>query len=132
MSRVSISRSYAVLVGLEAYVKTRKKVKKGVAKVEEKKEEVLHPGEVEKRREMEKDKSESAEKERRILEEKQRMEEEERRKRSWSNRMMKKLGLGSGGKADRRKKHSSHSVMSNKKDGQDVEDADPAPSGGKR
>lgn len=30
MSRVSISRSYAVLVGLEVYVKTRRKVKNGV------------------------------------------------------------------------------------------------------
>lgn len=30
MSHVSISRSYAVLVGLEAYVKTRKKIKHGV------------------------------------------------------------------------------------------------------
>jgi len=33
MSRVSISRSYAVLVGLETYVKTRRKVKHGVEHV---------------------------------------------------------------------------------------------------
>lgn len=33
MSRVSISRSYAVLVGLEMYVKTRRKVKHGVEHV---------------------------------------------------------------------------------------------------
>ena len=62
MSRVSISRSYAVLVGLEAYAKTRKKIKHGLHHASKNKDRVLHPEEAKKREEATKDKSKSAEK----------------------------------------------------------------------
>ncbi|KAL9088720.1 MAG: hypothetical protein Q9165_006029 [Trypethelium subeluteriae] len=116
MSRVSISRSYAILVGLEAYVKTRKKVKHGVSKIEEKKEEVLHPEEVAKQREKERDKTKSAEKERRVLEEKRKKDEEERRKRSWSVRLKNRLGIGG------EKSKDEGPTKVDKKEGEDIED----------
>lgn len=80
MSHVSISKSYAVLVGLEMYTKSRQKGKDWARKITHKKDQVLHPAEVEERAEAERDKSQSAEKERRFLE-RQAEEEEERRRR---------------------------------------------------
>ncbi|OAF58271.1 hypothetical protein VC83_06420 [Pseudogymnoascus destructans] len=68
MSHVSISRSYAVLVGLEAYVKTRRRGKRVVGKLLHGRGKILSPDEVRKREEEERDKSESAERERRVLE----------------------------------------------------------------
>ena len=72
MSRVSISRSYAVLVGLESYTQTRKKVKTAEKLVVREKDKLLHPEKLELEAEANRDKSESAEKERRWLEEQQR------------------------------------------------------------
>ncbi|RMZ85916.1 hypothetical protein DV736_g6531, partial [Chaetothyriales sp. CBS 134916] len=43
LSRLSISRSYAILVGLEAYVHTKQTVKAGSRAVEYQKERLLHP-----------------------------------------------------------------------------------------
>lgn len=77
MSHVSISKSYAVLVGLEAYVKTRRKGKELLGKVTRRKEKIVAPEEARKREEAEMDKSESAAKERALLEEQQRLEKEE-------------------------------------------------------
>lgn len=67
MSRVSISRSYAVLVGLEAYVKTRRKVKHGIGHVHDAEAKLLHPEEHKRQVEAQKDNSKSAEKERQVL-----------------------------------------------------------------
>ena len=115
MSRVSISRSYAILVGLEAYVKTRKKVKKGIEKVEEKKEEIIHPEEVARQREKERDKTKSAEKERRVLEENRKKNEEEKRKRSWSVKLMNRLGIRGEGKKEE------EVTKVDKREGEDIE-----------
>lgn len=60
MSRVSISKSYAVLVGLEAYMGSKKKVQHGVEEVKKGAGWVVHPDKERKRREMESDKSASA------------------------------------------------------------------------
>ncbi|KFY82345.1 hypothetical protein V500_10605, partial [Pseudogymnoascus sp. VKM F-4518 (FW-2643)] len=68
MSHVSISRSYAVLVGLEAYVKTRRRGKMVLGKLVHGRDKILSPEEVRRREEEERDKSESAERERRVLE----------------------------------------------------------------
>jgi hypothetical protein len=68
MSHVSISRSYAVLVGLEAYVKTRRRGKKLVQKLIHGRDKLISPEEVAKREEEERDKSESAAIEQRFLE----------------------------------------------------------------
>ena len=77
MSRVSISRSYAVLVGMESYTKTTKKIKGAKKGVGYGKDKVLHPEKVEAEKEAARDKSKSAEKERQYLE-KQRLENKQK------------------------------------------------------
>ncbi|KAK5240631.1 hypothetical protein LTR16_010385, partial [Cryomyces antarcticus] len=94
MSRVSISRSYAVIVGLEGYVRARKKIKHGIRQIGHHKDRVLHPEEVRRREEEAMDKSQSAEKERRILAEKKRREEEAKTEGSLKTKLMRKLHLG--------------------------------------
>ncbi|KAI9835715.1 MAG: hypothetical protein M1819_001892 [Sarea resinae] len=59
-SRVSISKSYAVLLGLEGYVKTRKKMHRA-------KEKVLHPGRARQQEEEENEGTESARRERDVV-----------------------------------------------------------------
>ena len=67
MSRVSISRSYAVLVGLESYTKATSEVKKAEKAAKHRKDRVLHPDKVRQEEEAKMDKSQSAEKERQHL-----------------------------------------------------------------
>ena len=101
MSHVSISRSYAVLVGLEAYVKTRRRGKKLIQKLVHHRDKILSPEEEAKRLEAERDKSESAEKERKFLEQKERDEKEDRA----DKRLLAKLGSrpwSAGDREDRR------------------------------
>jgi hypothetical protein len=76
MRRVSISKSYAVLVGLEAYVKTRRKGKEAVHRLARRADRVLAPEEARAREEAEKDKSESAALERKTIEREQRIRDE--------------------------------------------------------
>ena len=77
MSHVSISRSYAVLVGLEAYVKTRRRGKQLFQKLLYHRDKLLSPVEVAEKEEAERDKSESAAKEKKFLEEKEAQREAE-------------------------------------------------------
>lgn len=67
MSHVSISKSYAVLLGLESYLGTKKRAKNSVKHLERQFEKVLRPDEARKRAEADQDKSESARKEREWL-----------------------------------------------------------------
>lgn len=85
MSHVSISRSYAVLVGLEAYVKARRRGKSLVQKLMHGKDKILSPEELAKRQEAAKDHSESAAKEQKFLELKQ---EAEKKDKENHNRML--------------------------------------------
>jgi hypothetical protein len=78
MSRVSISRSYAMLVGLEAYVRARRRGKKMIQKLVDHRDKILSPEELAEREDAERDKSESAERERRFLELKEEAEREAR------------------------------------------------------
>ncbi|THZ96638.1 hypothetical protein D6C88_01533 [Aureobasidium pullulans] len=96
MSRVSISRSYAVLVGLEGYLGAKRNVKKGEQRIKD----MIHPEEARQREEAEKDKSKSAQKEREILEAQTKKEEEARRQSSITDRLKNKLHLGSDGSRD--------------------------------
>lgn len=96
MSHVSISKSYAVLVGLETYVKTRRKGKHLVDKLVRRKERIMAPEEFRRRQEAEKDKSESAQKERLFL---QRQREEEKTG-SVAERLMAMGGLRGGNDDD--------------------------------
>lgn len=97
MSHVSISRSYAVLVGLEAYVKTRRKGKSIVRHLIHGRDKLLDPEETRRKDLEEQDKSESAKRERKFLEkeaERQRREEEERDENLSGAKFMRKLGIG--------------------------------------
>lgn len=93
MSRVSISRSYAVLVGLEMYVRTRRKAKDGVEKTEEAIVSMVKPEEMKRREEARKDQSKSAERERQILAAKAKEEAEEKklRRQSLMKRFLRKF-----------------------------------------
>ena len=95
MSRVSISRSYAVLVGLEAYVKTRRKVKKSVGAVKDVETKVVHPEVYEKKVEEQKDNSKSAQRERQLLADQAEKEQAERKERSWKRRIWNKISRSS-------------------------------------
>ncbi|KAJ9152047.1 IQ calmodulin-binding motif protein [Pleurostoma richardsiae] len=90
MSRVSISKSYAVLVGLEFYMKTRRKGKELVQKATRRREKMVHPEEVRRQDEALRDKSQSAAAERRFLEE---QEERGREENSAGVQLMQKLHL---------------------------------------
>lgn len=97
MSRLSISRSYAVLVGMESYTRTKGKEGQIESSLKHEKDKVLHPEKVKEQNERQKDKSQSAEKERQHLE-KLRLEDEKRRQSrkeegNLSSRMARKLGL---------------------------------------
>lgn len=78
MSHVSISRSYAVLVGLEGYSKTRTKIKQGQKSVAHQFDKVVRPEKARADEEAAQDHSKSAEKERQYLE-KVRLNELEKR-----------------------------------------------------
>jgi hypothetical protein len=91
MSHVSISRSYAILVGLEAYTKSRKRGKKFVQALIHGRDKLLSPEEVAQREEEERDKSESAERERRMLELMGEVEGEEKEKVSANAKLLGKL-----------------------------------------
>jgi hypothetical protein len=96
MSHVSISRSYAILVGLEAYVKSRKRGKKLVRKLMHGRDKLLSPEETARREEEERDKTESAEKEGRFEELKQQVEREDKLQMA-SSKLRDKLHIGSRG-----------------------------------
>lgn len=95
MSRVSISRSYAVLLGLEGYQKTQKKVKDGEQLLKEGAEWVIHPDQARKREEDRKDKSKSAQREREYLEQQRTKEEEQKRQETFKDKLKRKLKIGS-------------------------------------
>lgn len=67
MSRVSILRSYAVLIGLEGYKRTRKKIMHGKQHLADHKQNLLHPDQAKRKEEVEKNKSNLAEKERQVV-----------------------------------------------------------------
>jgi hypothetical protein len=96
MSHVSISRSYAILVGLETYVKSRRKGKKLMHKLVHGRDKLLSPEDLARRQEEERDKSESAERERRFLELKKQAEREEKLD-AVGSKMKSALHLGSKG-----------------------------------
>lgn len=98
MSHVSISRSYAVLAGLEAYSKTRRKGKRVLGQLIHGRDKIFNP-ETAKKREVEAmDTSESAAIERKFLEREagraRREATERREERVVSGGLMEKLGLG--------------------------------------
>lgn len=89
LSRLNLSRSYAVLLGLEGYLTAKRHAKGAQQGVKD----VLDPDGKRKREEAAKDKSRSAAKEREILDQ----QEWTRRQNSMSHRFMKKLGFDRDG-----------------------------------
>lgn len=89
MKHVTISKSYAVLVGLETYVKIHKKGKEVMGKLKRTKERVVAPEEYKRHEEERKDKSESAAREEQVM----RQEEQMREENQVSVKAMQKLGL---------------------------------------
>ena len=96
MSRVSISQSYAVLVGLEGYKKSRKSMKTAEADIIRQKDKLMHPEKVQAEEAAKTDKSQSAQKEKEYLE-KQRLEDRRTEQQSSPK--------GSGGRISRLFKH---------------------------
>ncbi|KAI9723175.1 MAG: hypothetical protein M1828_004278 [Chrysothrix sp. TS-e1954] len=94
MTRVSISKSYAVLLGLEGYMKTKKQAETSLHEMESRVEKMLHPAEAAKKVEASRDKSESARREKEHLERQARLEEERKRQTSLGSRMAAKLHIG--------------------------------------
>ncbi|OCT51390.1 IQ calmodulin-binding domain-containing protein [Cladophialophora carrionii] len=96
MSHVSISRSYAVLVGLETYTKARKQLKSAEDSVVHEKDKLLDPDKVRMEEEAQRDKSQSAETERLYLKKQREAEEREVRerkaKRSLTGRLSNAIG----------------------------------------
>jgi hypothetical protein len=126
MSHVSISRSYAILVGLEAYVKTRKKFKHGIEHVKEAETKAVHPEEYKRKVEDQKDKSESAQKESQLLTQRAMKEEAEKKQTSLRRRIWKRLSRG-GGEKDELTPKEREGVKEKKKkwlskSGEDIED----------
>lgn len=68
MSRVSISKSFMVLIGTESYTRTKRKMKDIETRLKHQKDKIINPGKARERYEHEKDKSQSAETERKYLE----------------------------------------------------------------
>jgi hypothetical protein len=93
MSRVSISRSYAVLVGLEAYVHTRGNIKKGIAHVTHHTDKVFDPEAAKQREQEQIDNSQSAKREREHLEKERQKEEELKNQMNLKERLAHKLRL---------------------------------------
>ncbi|KAJ4131739.1 hypothetical protein NW768_005936 [Fusarium equiseti] len=89
MSHVSISKSYVVLIGLESYIKTKRKGKDLAQRVGHRKDKILSPEEAARREEEARDKSESAAKEREVLQ----REEEEKQEGRPVKKVLKKLGI---------------------------------------
>lgn len=87
MKHVSISKAYAVLVGLEAYIKTQKKSKDLVGKMAHSKDKILAPEVARRREEDAFDKSESAARERKAIEMEERERDENRRRMKIMQRM---------------------------------------------
>lgn len=89
MSHVSISKSYTILVGLEMYIKTRRRSKRFFEKMLHHKDKIFDPEEVRQREEDAKDNSQSAKREREVIQQ----EEEKREENSASIKLMEKLRM---------------------------------------
>lgn len=89
MSHVSISRSYAILVGLEGYVKTRRRIKNTGSAIEHQFDKAMRPEKVKAEEEAAQDHSKSAQREREHLE-KEKQQETHKEKKS-DNRLSKRL-----------------------------------------
>ena len=124
MSRVSISRSCAVLAGLETYTKATSKVKSAEKAAKHQKDKLLHPGKVRQQEEAKKDKLESAEKERQPLAGLRAEQETTKSEKSMSGRFSRIVQRFKGNKAETTK-----SAVGTRRASEGPEDGIPAPEG---
>ncbi|KAK5075452.1 hypothetical protein LTR64_001659 [Lithohypha guttulata] len=96
MSHVSISRSYAILVGMEGYVKTRKRIKKAEKAVGYQFDKAVRPEKLKAEEEAEQDKSQSARKEREYLEQQRQNNSPEKTAKRSSHNLSKRLSIAWG------------------------------------
>ncbi|KAM3420240.1 hypothetical protein BST61_g3529 [Cercospora zeina] len=89
LSHLNVSRSYAVILGLEGYLTVKQRAKH----VKQGAKDMIDPEEKKRRLEAEKDKSQSAQREREVLA----MEQSQQRSRSMSQRFIRKMGLAKWG-----------------------------------
>jgi len=123
MSRVSIPKSYAILVGMERYTRAMNKIEDAANKVTHQKDKLLHPEKVKEEEEARKDKSQSAEQERQYLE-RLKLEEQKKDDESSSGRISKLVHRFTG------KKQSEHEAETMRRiSGTGPEDGIPAPEG---
>ena len=138
MSHVSISRSYAVLVGLESYVRTRRRIKTAEKVVVREKDKLLHPEKLQQEEEANRDKSKSAEKERLWLEQQQReaVEREQKHKAMshslggrFSRALMRLKSRKNSTDDKNSRTNTQHHVQQSRVPGTGPEDGIPAPEG---
>lgn len=93
VGHVPMSKAYAVLLGLETYTKTRRMGLDLVNKMVHRKDKIVHPEQVQRRQEEEKDTSKSAEKERAVLAREEAEADAERHANRPVSRAMQKLHI---------------------------------------
>ena len=93
MSHLNISRSYAVLVGIEGYTKSRKKIKKAEAEIVHRKNLILDPEKAKEEEEKKLDQSKSAAREREFLAQQQLAEAKAAREAKLTRRSSRKTSM---------------------------------------
>jgi len=125
MSHVSISRSYAVLAGLEGYIKATSKVRSAAQAAKQEMDRLLHADKVQQEKEAKMGKSQSAKLERQHLAAvKAEQEKVGRSKKSIDARLSRVVGRFKGGK-----EMDSGSPNGTRRRPEGLEDGDPAPEG---
>ncbi|KIW56298.1 hypothetical protein, variant [Exophiala xenobiotica] len=129
MSHVSVSRSYAILVGLESYVKTRKKIKSVETRVVHEKDKVLNPEKIKAAEAAQQDQSKSAEKERLYLEQQRKAAQVEADKRQANRSLSARLSRSLGKLKLQKGSIDHHGTEPKRAPGTGPEDGVPAPEG---
>jgi hypothetical protein len=129
MSHVSVSRSYAILVGLESYVETRKKIKAVETRVVHEKDKLLNPEKIEAEEAAQQDQSKSAEKERLYLEQQRKAAEAEAGNRQANQSLSARLSRPLGKLKPQKSNMDHHGTEPTRPPGTGPEDGVPAPEG---
>ena len=125
MSRVSISKSLVVLIGMESYTRTKRKVKDIETSLKHQKDKIINPEKVRERYEHEKDKSQSAETERKYLE-KHGLDDEKLQKQEKDQNLVSKIATKLG---VRRKEDNNRQQLEGGSPAVGTEDGVPPPEG---
>lgn len=127
MSRVNIGKSYAILIGMEKYTKSKNKFEGALSSINHGKDRLLYPEKVKAEEEAKKDKSQSAQKEREWLEKQQQQQVSgiDRKREGLVKKWSDKLKIGGSRREDIRKP--GIAVEERSVGGTGLEDGVPAP-----